>query len=335
MPAFRLQRRRQAVLDKKGIGEQVKVSPELASAIGQIEKVIVGKRGVIEKIFMALLCDGHILLDDIPGVGKTTLALALSRATGLKYRRIQFTPDVLPSDIVGFSMYDKDTGGFYYRPGALTGANLVLGDEINRASSRTQSALLEAMEERQVTVDGSAHPMEKPFCVIATQNSVGAVGTQPLPYAQLDRFLICTTIGYPDHDAQIAMLRDRQQGDPMDGVDNVLSTDRITEMQREAALVTVKDSILDYISRLAIASREHHMTELGISPRGAIYISRMAKAHAYIDGRDYVTGGDVQAVFGDVCAHRILLRQDAFVTPREVLDELLRTVKSPDHRTLR
>ena len=303
--------------------------------IGQIEKAIVGKRDVIRKILTALLAEGHVLLDDVPGVGKTTLAVALSRAVGLEYRRIQFSPDVLPSDIVGFSVYEKNTGTFVYRPGVISHANLLLGDEINRASSKTQSALLEAMEERQVTVDGQTYPLPKPFLVIATQNSVGTAGTQSLPFAQIDRFLVRLSLGYPDYEAQMTLLRDRQADNPLDRIERVLDREQITAMQQEVRLVTSKDSILDYITRLTMASREHEAVEVGISPRGALFLDRTAKAHAWLDGRDYVTGGDVQAVFADVCAHRIILKADAGVTVDRVLDSLLKTVPTPDHRVFR
>ena len=242
---------------------------------------------------------------------------------------------MLPSDIVGFSMYDRGTDRFTYRPGALAEANLVLGDEINRASSKTQSALLEAMEERQLTVDGETHPLQTPFAVIATQNSVGAAGTQLLPYAQMDRFLVRLSLGYPDYDAQMALLRDRQTENPLDRVACVLSRERFVEMQKAVRQVTVKDAILDYVTRLTMASRTHEKVELGVSPRGALFLCRMAKARAWIDGRDYITGGDVQAVLWDVCAHRILLKADAGVTVLTVLDDLVRTVKTPDHRGLR
>ena len=200
---------------------------QLEPILSEIEKAVVGKRGVIEKILMALLAEGHILLDDVPGVGKTTLAVALSRALGLDFSRIQFTPDVLPSDIVGFSVYDRQSGEFVYRPGAVTNANLLLGDEINRTSSKTQSALLEAMEERQITVDGHTYPLPKPFIVIATQNNVGTAGTQLLPYAQMDRFLVRLSVGYPDRDAQIAMLRARQDENPLDRVHPVASREDV------------------------------------------------------------------------------------------------------------
>lgn len=308
--------------------------PELEKVIAETEKVIAGKRAVIEKILLALLADGHVLLDDVPGVGKTTLAMALSRALGLSCQRVQFTPDVLPSDLVGFSMPDRESGGFIYRPGALNQANLLLGDEINRASSKTQSALLEAMEERQVTVDGSTYPLQMPFLVIATQNSVGAAGTQPLPYAQMDRFLVRLSLGYPDYEAQMAMLRDRQGQNPMALVECALSRETLLSMQREVRSVTAKDAILDYITRLTLASRRHEFIEIGISPRGALFLDRMAKAHAYLAGRDYVTGSDVQAVFMDVCAHRVLLRETAGEkTVEDVLSSLLKTVETPDRHS--
>ncbi len=307
---------------------------ELNRVLSEIEKVIVGKREVIEKILLALLADGHILLDDKPGVGKTTLAVALSRAVGLDYQRIQFTPDVLPSDLVGFSMYDPKSGDFRYHPGALSSANLVLGDEINRASSKTQSALLEAMEERQVTVDGITYPLQKPFLVIATQNSVGTAGTQFLPFSQMDRFLVRLSLGYPDHEAQMNMLRDRQGKEPIETVQSVLTRDELISMQQEVRNVTAKDAILDYITRLTMASRTHSSLEVGISPRGALFLDRMAKAKAYMDGRDYVTGADVQAVFNDVCAHRVLMKEGANDTTAEgILNELLRTVENPDRQS--
>ncbi len=310
--------------------------PQLENVVNEVEKVISGKREAIVKILMAMLADGHVLLDDVPGVGKTTLAVALSRAVGLAYRRVQFTPDVLPSDLVGFSVYDKQDGSLRYRPGVLGGTNLLLGDEINRASSKTQSALLEAMEERQVTVDGIAYPMEKPFTVIATENSVGTAGTQFLPYAQMDRFLVRLSLGYPDHDAQMAMLRGRQGKNPLEEVECVLSKEELTAMQVEAGSVTSKDAILDYITRLTMASRTHPAVEIGISPRGALFLDRAAKARAYIEGRDYVTGADVQAVFHDVCAHRVLLKKQAGdICVKQVLDELLKTVETPDRRGIR
>ncbi len=302
----------------------------------EVQKVILGKRAVVEKVLMAILADGHVLLDDVPGVGKTTLAVAVSRALGLQYQRIQFTPDVLPSDIVGFSIYDKSEGSFKYMPGSVTHANLLLADEINRTSSKTQSALLEAMEERQVTVDGEVHPLQKPFLVIATENHVGAAGTQLLPHAQLDRFLVRLTIGYPDFEAQMDIIRDRQTGNPLDDVNQAADCGDILAMQKETAAVTMKDEIVAYITRLAIASREHAMVELGISPRGAIAVSRMARACAYLHGRDYVIPEDVRAIFADVCAHRLLLSQKAkaaHLTTQAVLAQIVKQTKEPYETT--
>lgn len=305
---------------------------KVCDILQEIQKVILGKKEVVEKVMMAILADGHILLDDVPGVGKTTLAVALGKALGLDYQRIQFTPDVLPSDIVGFSIYDKSTGNFRYMPGTVNRANLLLADEINRTSSKTQSALLEAMEERQVTVDGNVYPLPKPFLVIATENHVGAAGTQLLPHAQLDRFLVCLTIGYPDFETQMDIIRDRAVANPMDHVAQAADQEQILAMQKEAAAVTMKDEIVAYIARLAIASREHPMVELGISPRGAIAIGRMARACAYVRGRDYVVPEDVQAVFTAVCAHRLLLSQKAKaarLTSGTVLEEILKETKAP------
>ncbi len=309
--------------------------PQLENVLREIQKVIVGKEQVIRILLTALLAEGHILLDDVPGVGKTTLAVALSRAVGLSFRRVQFTPDVLPSDLTGFSLYDKASGDFIYRPGTLNQANLLLGDEINRASSKTQSALLEAMEEHQVTVDGKTYPLESPFMVIATENSVGTAGTQFLPYAQVDRFLVRLSLGYPDYEAQMAMLRDRQGENPLAAVRCVMEKEELLAMQREARAVSAGDAILDYITRLTMASREHEAVEVGISPRGALFMDRMAKARAYLENRDYVTGGDVQDIFAVVCSHRILLKENrSGVTVHDVMNELLGRVKNPDGRSL-
>ena len=279
-----------------------------------------------------MLANGHVLLDDVPGVGKTSLAVALNRTLGLDYQRIQFTPDVLPSDVAGYSIYDKNTGSLSYMPGAVNRANLLLADEINRTSSKTQSALLEAMEERQVTVDGNVYPLKKPFLVIATENHVGTAGTQLLPHAQLDRFLVRLTIGYPHYTAQMDIIRDRKISDPMATVCQAVNKEEFLQMQDEAARVTMNDQIVAYITDLAVASREHSYIELGISPRGAIAIGRMARACAYVRGRDYVIPADVQDVFCEVCSHRILLTQKAKAasqTQRGVLQEILAQTKEP------
>ena len=300
--------------------------------LSEIEKAVTGKRTVIEKVLMALLYEGHILLDDVPGVGKTTLALALSKALGLRYRRVQFTPDVLPSDIVGFSVYDREQGTLRYLPGAVNDANLLLGDEINRTSSKTQSALLEAMEERQVTVDGTAHPLRRPFCVIATQNRVGTAGTQPLPHAQMDRFLVQLHVGYPDFDAQMEILRRRKLEDPLDAVTQVSDEQTLLRLQAQARAVTLEEELLAYITRLCIASRETEDLRLGLSPRAALSVSRMARACAFLRGRDYAIVEDVQEVFSDVCAHRVLLSAQAQLVQRraeDVLAKLLADVPIP------
>lgn len=297
-----------------------------------METVIVGKREVLKKALMAILSRGHILLDDVPGVGKTTLALACSRTLGLDYQRIQFTPDVIPSDIVGFSVYNRDQGSFDYKPGAVM-TNLLLADEINRTSSKTQSALLEVMEEGQVTVDGITHALPAPFVVIATQNPAGSAGTQLLPQAQLDRFMIRMEMGYPDFESQVNILRDRQEQNPLDRVRQVVSREEILAMQEEIQGIYVEDRILEYVTALAVETRQQEMIRLGVSPRGALAVTRMARAHAYLAGRDYVIPEDVQSVFLDVCAHRIILNPKARIaqySAADVLEQVLKQVKSPD-----
>lgn len=296
----------------------------------EIKTVIVGKEAALTKLLVCVLAGGHVLLDDVPGVGKTTLAMAAGKALGLKYRRVQFTPDVLPSDITGFSVYSKETGKLTYMPGAVNGANILLGDEINRTSSKTQSALLEAMEERQVTVDGTTHPLENPFMVIATQNNVGTAGTQLLPFAQLDRFLMKLSLGYPDFDSQMAIIRDRQQGNPIENIRQVATVADVLAMQKAVQNATLKDEVIRYIAQIAEASRNNTHLELGISPRGALFIARAAKALAYVQGRDYVTPGDVRAVLVDVCAHRVILLPGGEKSPEAVLMDILEQVKPPD-----
>lgn len=306
---------------------------EIESILNELEKVIVGKRAVIEKILTAMLAGGHILLDDVPGVGKTTLAVAMGKALGLNYRRIQFTPDVLPSDIVGFSMYDRQTGGFRYVPGVLADCNLLLGDEINRTSSKTQSALLEAMEEGRTTVDGKTYELCRPFCVIATQNRIGTAGTQPLPHAQLDRFLVCLTIGYPDHESQMNIIRDRQISDPLDSVRQIIGREELLCMTEQVRQVAMSDDIVSYIVRLASASRESELLSLGISPRGALSVARLAKSTAFCRGRDYVIVEDVRDIFVDASAHRVIPSQKARLeklTAKDAVSRLLAEVRVPN-----
>lgn len=302
--------------------------------LSEINKVILGKEQQVRKVLMAILAQGHVLLEDVPGTGKTTLANAFAKALGLDHKRVQFTSDTLPSDIIGFSVFDKAGGMLKYQRGAIM-TNLLLADEINRTSSKTQSALLEAMEEHQVTVDGQTYPLPKPFVVLATQNPVGSAGTQMLPTAQLDRFLIKMSLGYPDRASQVMLMRDRHMGNPLDNCRAVTDAEALEGMIREARGVYVADSIYDYVSRLAEASRTNPYVVLGISPRGALAVCRAAKANAYLDARDYVIPEDVEAVFTDVCAHRMVLSAKARLhecTPEMIAGNLMQTVAKPDHR---
>ena len=299
--------------------------------LNEVKKVISGKDDVIITVLNAILAGGHILLEDIPGVGKTTLALALSKALGLEFGRVQFTPDVVPSDITGFSIYDQDRGEFSFRPGAVF-TNFFLADEINRTSSKTQSALLQVMQEGRVTVDGATYAVPEPFVVMATQNPVGTAGTQMLPEAQLDRFMIKITMGYPDRASTIEILKNRAGADPMDRVEAVVAPEQITEMKKKITGLYVDDKIYEYITMLAQASREHELVRLGISPRGALAVANMARAHAFIEGRDFTTPEDVQAVFADSCRHRILLLPRAGLRDTDsdaVLKELTESVHAP------
>lgn len=298
----------------------------------QVRSVIKGKDEVTKKVFAAILAQGHVLLEDVPGVGKTTLALAFSAALGLDARRVQCTPDTMPSDIIGYSMPDSVHGGMHYQPGAVM-TNLLLADEINRTSSKTQSALLEAMEERQVTVDGQTHPLPEPFIVLATQNPVGSAGTQLLPQAQLDRFLMCLSIGYPDMASQIEILKDRHHVNPLDSLAACTDAQGLSEMIRTVESVYVADSIYVYITGLAQQSRADAEVLLGISPRGALAVCKAAKATAFLNARDYVTPQDVQEIFADVCAHRIVTDSKARLqahTSRSILERILHEVTPPE-----
>lgn len=303
----------------------------------EVKKVILGKDAVMQKVLMAILARGHVLLEDVPGVGKTTLALSFSKALGLENKRIQFTPDTMPSDIIGFSTYTRETGTLTYHAGAIM-ANLVLADEINRASSKTQAALLEAMEERRVTVDDTTHPLPQPFAVLATQNPVGSLGTQRLPASQLDRFLICLSMGYPDRESQIGIMKERHHADPLDSVQTVADAQAVQTLCDTAMQTYVSDAVYDYAARLVEGTRSHPYVQLGVSPRGALALCRCAKAHAFLQRRDYVTPDDVAAVLPDVCAHRLVLHSKARLheyTPQQVLQELLAQTDRPDIREFR
>ena len=301
------------------------------AVLREVRKSVIGKDDVICKVYMAIIAGGHVLLDDIPGVGKTTTALALSRVMGMDFNRIQFTPDVVPSDVTGFTMYDKQSGQFLYRPGAVM-CNLLLADEINRTSSKTQSALLEVMEEGRVTVDGETHTVPAPFVVIATENPVGSSGTQLLPESQLDRFMISVSMGYPDHQSLVELLRDRQKVNPLENARTVLTKEEVLTLQQKVQEVYVADVVLDYIAKLAEATRDHELITLGLSPRGTLALCRMTKAAAYMKERDYVVPQDVKDVFKDVAAHRMILDSKARYqekTAREILDEILDSVPEP------
>ena len=297
----------------------------------QIETVIVGKNDVMERILMAILAGGHVLMEDVPGVGKTTTAMAFARTLGLETRRVQFTSDTMPSDIIGFSVYEKATGRLVYKPGAVM-TNLLLADEINRTSSKTQSALLEAMEEGQVSIDGETHPLPDPFIVLATQNPAGSAGTQLLPNSQLDRFLVKLTMGYPDRRSQVSILEERHTENPLDRVHAVISEEELKELKRQVASVEMKTIVYEYVADLAEATRAHAMVQLGLSPRGALAVCRMAKAYAFVQGREYVMPEDVAAIFPDVCCHRLMLNTKARMMERsaeQVVREVLDSVAMP------
>ena len=281
-------------------------SKTAAAILAQVRRAVVGKDEVLARVLLAILAGGHILLEDIPGVGKTTMALAFSKALSLWYNRVQFTPDVMPSDITGFTLYNKEAGRMEYQPGAVL-CNLFLADELNRATSRTQSALLEAMEEGQVTVDGVSHPVPRPFLVIATQNPAGASGTQPLPDSQMDRFMVRLSLGYPAPADEMDMVRRRQGGNPLDSVEQVVDREGLLALREKAGAVYLSDEVLDYIVRLVGATREHPMILQGASPRATLALAAMAKAAALVRGRDYVNPEDVELVFPDVVPHRLLL----------------------------
>ena len=298
--------------------------------IDEVRKAVVGKDRVLLWVLAAILAKGHILLEDIPGVGKTTLALAFSRALGLSYSRVQFTPDVLPSDVTGYSIYNKETGAMTYQPGAVL-CNLFLADELNRATSRTQSALLEAMEEGQVTVDGQTHLIPKPFVVMATQNPTGAAGTQLLPDSQMDRFTIRLSMGYPSLEDEAAMVRRKQAGNPLDKVRQVTDLAGLAALREGADRVHVSDEVLYYIVRLVAATRSHPMILQGASPRATLAVAAMARAAAFVLGRDYVLPEDVSLVFSDVVTHRLILSPRAQTGEGGVrpAEEVLRAVSAP------
>lgn len=281
------------------------MSQKLEQVQAEVNKVIKGKEDVVKKVLAAVIAGGHILMEDIPGVGKTTLATTFAKSMSMHYKRVQFTPDVLPSDILGFSMYNSATKDFEYREGAVF-TNLFLADEINRTSPKTQSALLEVMEEKTATVDGVTRPLPDPFVVIATENPYGSSGTQMLPESQLDRFMVCLSMGYPSHADAVAILKGNA-GKPLSKVQEVISMEEVLALRAMTNDLYVKDEIYEYIVNLVEATQTMEIFSMGASPRGTIALLRMAKAMAVIDGRDYVCAKDVQDVARDVLGHRVKL----------------------------
>ncbi len=313
-------------MDAKEIQEKIDILQK------EVSTVIKGKDEVIRKVIMAILASGHVLLEDVPGLGKTTLAKAFSKALGFANKRIQFTPDTMPSDIVGMSIYNEQTNAFEYVEGAAVNCNLLLGDEVNRTSSKTQSALLEAMAEGCVTVDGVTHQLLEPFVVMATQNPVTSGGTQALPDSQLDRFMICLSMGYPDAESQLAILKNVSDRDLIEKVQPVMTIEDVKQAKSYVKNMQVNDEILRYIICLCEKTREHEHVELGISPRGVGALAEMAKSFALCEGRTYVVPEDVLAIFPDVCAHRLILNTKARrenVTAYEILEEIAQQVEKP------
>ena len=297
--------------------------------ISEINRAFIGQNDIIEKVLMTIYAGGHVLLEDCPGVGKTTLAVAFSRVLGLSTRRIQFTPDTLPSDITGFTMWNRKTGEFEYRDGAAN-CQLLLADEINRTSPKTQSALLEVMEEHTITVDGETHALPAPFICIATQNPLGSAGTQALPESQLDRFMVSLSIGYPSLEDQMKSISAQHYINPLDELHAVTTAKNVIEVQNFLSSVTARDEMLRYAIELCEKTRSHPLVELGISPRGVSALVRMARASAVLHERNYVIPEDIQSVFLDVCAHRLVLRPQARVDgvgAKDVLEGILGEIR--------
>lgn len=311
--------------------EELLMCKKSEKAMREIRRVIIGKDPTIRQVMTAILAGGHILIEDIPGVGKTTLALAFSRVLGLEYQRIQFTPDVMPTDIAGFSVFRKETGKFEYQEGAAM-TNLLLADEINRTSPKTQSALLEAMEEGKITVDGETRELPKPYIVIATQNPLGSIGTHSLPESQLDRFMIRISLGYPDKESEVAMLRQGSVNVTINEIREQISMEELLAIRQEVETIFVHEDILRYIVEIANRTRNSRDLELGISPRGTIALVQMAKANAYLSNRNYMIPEDVKEVFFVTAGHRVIKSKEARIqkkTRKEILKEILRAVPLP------
>jgi len=307
------------------------LSEVATKVVDNVERVIVGKNAEVKLSLVAMLSKGHILVEDVPGVGKTVLAKSLARSLGCSFKRIQFTPDLLPSDVTGVSIYNQSSGEFEYRPGPVT-AQVVLADEINRATPKTQSSLLEAMEERQTTVDGVTYPLPEPFLVLATENPIEYEGTFPLPEAQLDRFLLRLSLGYPDKSDEVAILQDQHRAHPLDSLEAVVSAAEFVQAQEEVKAVHVDQMLVEYIVSLSIATREHEDVYLGASPRGSLGLYRASQAYAAMADRDYVTPDDVKAVAVSVLSHRLILNASARMKQsdaRSVVADVLSRVPVP------
>lgn len=303
---------------------------KLKSILDEVNKVVKGKQNVVEKVLAAIIAGGHILMEDIPGVGKTTLATTFAKTLSMDYKRVQFTPDVLPSDILGFSMYNAGTKEFEYRPGAVF-CNLFLADEINRTSPKTQSALLEVMEEGNATVDGVTRKLPDPFVVIATENPFGSSGTQMLPESQLDRFMVCLSMGYPSHEDAIQILKGNATK-KTDSIDQVITMEELIKLRETVNDMYVNDEIYDYIVSIVEATRTMDIFSMGASPRGTIAMLRMAKAIAIISGRDYVVAEDVQKITKDTLGHRVKLSSRCKaqgISMEGAIEMLLQNVKAP------
>lgn len=303
----------------------------LKSIVDNVETVIVGKRKAIELTLISLICNGHILIEDVPGVGKTSIISSLSKSINASFKRIQFTPDILPSDITGFSMFNQKTGEFEYKPGSIM-SQLILADEINRTSPKTQASLLEVMEENQVTVDGISHKVPKPFMVLATQNPVEYLGTFPLPEAQLDRFFMKISVGYPTSGEESYILQKIQQKNPIDDLKPVASSEDILSLQEKIKYVYVDKTLSDYIVDIVGATRNHIDITLGSSPRGSISLFRAAQAWAFYNSRNYVIPEDIKKMVVPVLSHRIVLKQEAKlkkITSSDIIESIVEKTKVP------
>lgn len=316
-------------MDDKVLTNQI--LPMAKEVLNEVKKAVIGKDDIIIKTMLAIIAGGHILLDDIPGVGKTTMALAFSKAMSLNYKRMQFTPDVLPTDVTGFNIFNKQTNQFEYKEGAAV-CNMFLADEINRTSSKTQSALLEIMEEGAVTVDGVTRVIPKPYIVIATQNPIGSVGTQMLPESQLDRFIVKLSMGYPDIESEVTILKSKGGINPLNNIKPVVSGRDINVMQNASDSIFVDDKVYKYMADIAFATRNSGHIKLGVSPRGTVAICAMAKATALLKGRTYVIPDDISYILNDVIEHRVLLTAKARasgIDTKTVIKELCAKIPAP------